>query len=295
MQPKAIRNVPSLHIHGVKDAWVTSDRTLKLAGMFDNAAVISHSGGHFTPNTWPVTDMKQFLLEQQTSVLQKDGAATNIHAYVGPSLNTFEEKLQATIAWHQKQLSTLSAAERKAKRLPVLPIGLSVLTEAPNLDDLLLLVWCKRTTFHNAEPKSDDHGNSIPVPFFRHWILLYLKKPDELLSTPIHQIPKYGSWGDIKTMFINAHEMKREYPMQEALLDRLQAVCVQLMVDQLKQDHQAILKQPDEASNETEEQLSIQKQEWISNCAQEAPRLTNNSLNIASSKAMESSSTPIHH
>ena len=251
--------------------------------MFDDPVVVSHSGGHFTPNTWPVTDMKQFLLEQQARVLRKCSVATSIDGHASSLLNTFDEKLQATIAWHQRQLATLSATERKTKRLAVVPIGLSVLANAHELDDEMLLVWCKRTTFHNAEPKTDEHGQSIPLPFFHDWILLYLTKPDELLSTPIHQIPKYGSWGDIKTMYIYAQEMKRTYPMHEALLDRLQAVCVQLMADQLKQDHRAILKQPDELSSEAEEQSSIQQQEWISNCAQEAPRFSNNSQNVAAS------------
>ncbi|CAF3682167.1 unnamed protein product [Rotaria sp. Silwood1] len=81
MQPNAIKNISSLHIYGVNDVLITSDRTLKLAAAFENPIIVSHPGGHFTPNTWPTNNIKQFLLDQQQQLLhQSDGISSFVMA-----------------------------------------------------------------------------------------------------------------------------------------------------------------------------------------------------------------------
>ncbi|CAF1395437.1 unnamed protein product, partial [Adineta steineri] len=165
MQPNSIKNVSSLHIYGVNDVLINNDRTLKLAAAFENPLIVSHPGGHFTPNTWPNKTIKQFLLEQQTYLSNKKDVTNHddiTHQF--QSLNTFEEKLEATVLFHQKQLSNLPATERKQKKISAIPIGLSKSIDQLNieniidnidnylLDDIVLLIWCPRTTFQNVEP-----------------------------------------------------------------------------------------------------------------------------------------------
>jgi hypothetical protein len=267
MQPNSIKNISSLHIYGINDVLINNDRTLKLAAAFENPIIVSHAGGHFTPNTWPNGSIRQFLIEQQ-----ERSATTHTDIPQFQSLKIFEEKLEATISYHQKR-----------KTIPVIPIGLSKQIEDYNienidnylLDDVMLLIWCKRTTFHNSELTSS---------FFRHWILLYLKKPDEILSMYLNFIPKYGSWGDLKSLYLSANEIEIEIPSEKLLLDKLKSACVKMFGDQLKHDHRIILNQPDESANEQEEQMTIKDQEWISNCAKEAPRISNNRNNPGTSK-----------
>ena len=273
MQPKAIKNVTSLHIYGVNDVLINSDRTLKLAEAFENSRVVSHPGGHFTPNSWPSGTIRQFLLEQQQQQ-QQHSASIEIDRSQFQSLNTFEEKLEATISYHQKR-----------KIFPIIPVGLSKsIDDQPiahlidnideNLfDDVMLLIWCERTTFHNPEPKD------TPSLFFQHWISLYLKKPETLLPTHLNFIPKYGGWGDIKTLYSTMSEGENEKP----LLTQLKSACVKMFAEQLQHDQRIILNQPDESANEQEEQMHIKNEEWISHCAKEAPRLYNNRNNLNSS------------
>ena len=278
MQPNAIKNIASLHIYGVKDVLINNDRTLKLAEAFENPKVVSHPGGHFTPNSWPSSAIRQFLLEQQ----QRHSVNIEIDQSQFQSLNTFEEKLEATISYHQKR-----------KMIPIVPIGLSKPIEDQPIadlidnidnyafDDVMLLIWCERTTFHNPEPKD------TPSLFFQHWISIYLKKPEIMLSSYLNIIPKYGGWGDIKTLYCTAAQKENEGP----LLEQLKSTCVKMFAEQLKHDHRIVSNQPDESANEQEEQLKMKNEEWISHCAKEAPRLYNNRHNLNTSKHFFSSLT----
>ncbi|CAF0858266.1 unnamed protein product [Rotaria sp. Silwood1] len=286
MQPNAIKNVSTLHIYGVNDILVNNDRTLKLAAAFENPIILSHPGGHFTPNTWPNAKIKQFLMEQQECLSHKQSTITSTDMNQLESLITFEEKLKATISYHQKRISTLPVTKRKHEKLPVIPIGLSKKMDQENIeimienidsyliDDVMLLIWCERTTFHNSEPK-DENEKNVTSLFFRHWILLYLKKPDEVLSLYLNAISKYGGWGDLKTLYVTADQMASEFLTERSLLDNLKATCVKIFGDQLQHDSRVVLNQPDESANDNEQEQSIQNQEWISNCAKEAPRLSN--------------------
>ncbi|CAM4980906.1 unnamed protein product [Rotaria socialis] len=290
MQPNSIKNQPSIHIYGVNDALVDNDRTIELAAIFENPLVLSHPGGHFTPNAWPNTRIKQFLIAQQERLTHKQGATINNDINQFEALITFEEKLKATIFNHQKRISNLPTTERKNNKLPIIPIGLSKPIDQQNieiiiehiddylLDDVILLVWCERTTFYNSEPKEDNDKCATSL-FFRHWILVYLKKPDELLSSHFHAILKYGGWGDLKTLYITTDQMLSEFAQEKTLLDNLKATCVKVFGDQLKHDYRVVLNQPDESENDREQENSIQNQEWIGNCAKEAPRISNTPTN----------------
>ncbi|CAF4489824.1 unnamed protein product, partial [Rotaria socialis] len=267
-----------------------NDRTIELAAIFENPLVLSHPGGHFTPNAWPNTRIKQFLIAQQERLTHKQGATINNDINQFEALITFEEKLKATIFNHQKRISNLPTTERKNNKLPIIPIGLSKPIDQQNieiiiehiddylLDDVILLVWCERTTFYNSEPKEDNDKCATSL-FFRHWILVYLKKPDELLSSHFHAILKYGGWGDLKTLYITTDQMLSEFAQEKTLLDNLKATCVKVFGDQLKHDYRVVLNQPDESENDREQENSIQNQEWIGNCAKEAPRISNTPTN----------------
>ena len=244
MQPNAIKNISSLHIYGVQDVLINNDRTLKLAEAFENPLIVAHQGGHFTPNSWPNEEIKQFLIKQQNRHITPSNDPIQFQ-----SLNTFEEKLEAIIVSHQKR-----------KQLPVISTD-------DTLDNAMLRIWCERTTFHRSEPK--DTASS----FFKQWILLYLQKPEEVLLSYLNHIPKYGSWGDVKTLYSVANQM------ETPLLEKLKEACVKMFADQLKHDQRIVLNQPDESANEQEEQLTIKSQEWISNCAKEAPRITHSREN----------------
>ncbi|CAF1148717.1 unnamed protein product [Didymodactylos carnosus] len=287
MKPNYIQNFPSLHIYGTKDELVDNERTLRLASVFKDAIIVSHSGGHFTPNKWPSLDIKSFLIEQQKSL---NANKQMIKASIDQQqlFATFHEKIEATIFNHQKQSSQISARNRmKSKEsnlTHISPVGLSKQIDETTIDklikeiddylfdDILLLIWCKRTTFHNPEPKDDD------LTFFRYWILLYLKKPDQML-TYLDTIPKYGSWADLKTLSVCANQMKTDTEKQ--LLENLQQACVKMFGEQLKRDYRLVLRQPDDYLNDKEEIQDIKPQEWLTNCAKEAPRIGNNRYNYS--------------
>lgn len=173
---------------------------------------------------------------------------------------------------------TLSAIQRKQQKISVIPVGLSSPIDEQNIqtiiknldnylfDDVMLLVWCKRRTFYSREAKNDDEKNMIPS-FFRHWIQLYLKKPDEVRALHLSTIPKYGSWGDLNTIYICASQMASVFSNELALFANLKEACVKMIGNQLKHDYEIVSKQPEEM---------FKSQEWISNCANEAPRISNN-------------------
>jgi hypothetical protein len=211
------------------------------------------------------------------------------------SLATFGEKLEATILSHQRRKSTLPSIQRKRKKICIIPVGLSSPLDEQNIetiignldnylfDDVMLLVWCERTTFHNCEPTNNDDRSVAPL-FFRHWIQLYLKKPDQVFSTHLSTIPKYGSWGDLATIYTCASQMKSALPTDVALLENLKKACVKMVGDQLEHDHQVVLKQLQEDSNVEEKQMAIKSQDYISNCANEAPQISNNCKKSTTSK-----------
>ncbi|CAF0847513.1 unnamed protein product [Adineta steineri] len=211
---------------------------------------------------------------------------------------TFEEKIHATILSQQKRTLNLPAVQRKRKKISIVPVGLSSTISDQNIeniiknldnylfDDVMLLVWCKRTTFYNSEFKNDDQSNKTS-PFFRQWILLYLKKPDQVLSTHLNTIPKYGGWGDLKTLYSCADHMKSRFSTEFKLLENLQGACVKMIGDQLKHDYQIISdNQSDENSNTEEVSTTIKNLESISNCAKDAPRISNNNKTLSTSKIM---------
>ncbi len=190
---------------------------------------------------------------------------------------TFEEKLEATILSHQKRKSNLPSIQRKRKKAGIIPVGLSIPLDEQNIetiignldnylfDDVMLLVWCERTTFHQCEPMKNDDK---PL-FFQHWMQLYLKKPEQVLSTYLNTIPKYGSWGDLTTLYTCAGQMKSPFPTEVALLEDLKTACVKMIGDQLEYDHRVVLKQ---------------LADDLSNCANEAPRISNNNRKSSTSK-----------
>ncbi|CAF3833172.1 unnamed protein product [Rotaria sordida] len=110
MQPNAIKNISSLHIYGINDVLITNDRTLKLAAAFENPTIVAHPGGHFTPNSWPISNIKQFLLDQQQQLSYQSDEIPNVGENPPQSLMTFEEKLEATIISHQKRIVILPSA-----------------------------------------------------------------------------------------------------------------------------------------------------------------------------------------
>jgi uncharacterized protein (DUF924 family)/Ran GTPase-activating protein (RanGAP) involved in mRNA processing and transport/predicted esterase len=55
-------DLPSLHVFGEADTHVAPDRTRALAGCFRDAEIRAHAGGHFTPQHWPLEDIRRFLL-----------------------------------------------------------------------------------------------------------------------------------------------------------------------------------------------------------------------------------------
>ncbi|CAF3762377.1 unnamed protein product [Rotaria sordida] len=110
MQPNAIKNISSLHIYGINDVLITNDRTLKLAAAFENPTIVAHPGGHFTPNSWPISNIKQFLLDQQQQLSYQSDEIPNVGENPPQSLMTFEEKLEATIISHQKRIVILPYA-----------------------------------------------------------------------------------------------------------------------------------------------------------------------------------------
>ncbi len=88
---------------------------------------------------------------------------------------TFEEKLEASISSHQKRKSTLPSIQRKRKKIGIISVALSTPLDEQNIetiignldnylfDDVMLLVWCERTTFHQCEPMKNNGRRVIFV------------------------------------------------------------------------------------------------------------------------------------
>ncbi|CAF1244565.1 unnamed protein product [Rotaria sordida] len=150
----------------------------------------------------------------------------------------------------------------------------------------MLLVWCERTTFHNSEP-INDNDKSVASTFFQHWMQIYLKKPDEILPSHLSTIPKYGGWGDLKIIYVCACQIAHLFPNELPLLENLKSACVRMVGDQLKYDHRVLLKQSNEPLNTENQETITKSQDWISNCANEAPRISNNSKKFTTVMAKE--------
>ncbi|CAF1082908.1 unnamed protein product [Adineta ricciae] len=280
MKSKSIQNVCSLHIYGTKDGSINNDRTLRLAAAFVDAKVITHQGSRFTPKTWPYAMIREFLLEQQENLSERD------NTYQSHTSKSFDGKIEATILYHQRRTCTLSS-RRKEEQAFATPIGLlhpvskeSIQhliedIESNHFDDGMLLVWCERMKFHQSE--SVDNTNMM-TPFFHHWIQLYLKKPDEVLSKHLSTIPRYGDWGDMKTLYAYAERLKDTHPTGTTLLENLKQACVQMIGNQLYHDYEIALKQTND---------NIKNEILISQCIYEAPFISNNPNELTTIMAKE--------
>lgn len=179
--------------------------------------------------------------------------------------------------------------QRRRKKPSIIPVGLSNPLDKQNIatiignldhylfDDVMLLVWCERTAFYKSEPTSNS-DQSVTRVFFRHWIQLYLKQPNQVLSVHLSTIPKYGGWGDLWTIYTCAHQMESTIAIEMTLLKELKQACVKMLGDQLESDYRVMLKQLDE------EKMGIKSQDRVSNCATEAPRISNNHKKSTTSK-----------
>ncbi|UJR16943.1 hypothetical protein I4U23_003841 [Adineta vaga] len=153
------------------------------------------------------------------------------------------------------------------------------------LDDVMSLIWSKRTKFHRSET-NDDH-NKMNILFFYHWIQVYLRTPDEVLSMHLSKIPKYGDWSDLKSIYIYADRMKDTFPSEIILLEKLKLACVKMIGDQLKHDYEIVLKQLKKDSDGKIESRKTENQNWISLCVYETPQISNNPKEITTIMAKE--------
>ena len=64
-------------------------RTYALAALFTDAEVLEHAGGHFTPATWPVRRMVEFILKQGVGAAGEDGDVGEVSG--------FEEKMDLSL------------------------------------------------------------------------------------------------------------------------------------------------------------------------------------------------------
>lgn len=72
-QQNKIKGIKTQHIYGVQDHHLGTpeemkERTLKLAATYEDAEIVEHGGGHFTPQWWPWDKIAKFLLAQSLPV-----------------------------------------------------------------------------------------------------------------------------------------------------------------------------------------------------------------------------------
>eukprot|EP01117_Protostelium_nocturnum_P010803 TRINITY_DN3895_c0_g1_i1.p1 TRINITY_DN3895_c0_g1~~TRINITY_DN3895_c0_g1_i1.p1 ORF type:complete len:106 (+),score=36.58 TRINITY_DN3895_c0_g1_i1:523-840(+) len=68
MQKDVIKGIDSFHVIGLSDTIITPDRTRDLAEVFESHEIWTHSGGHIPDQSWPVEEVRRFLLKQKESL-----------------------------------------------------------------------------------------------------------------------------------------------------------------------------------------------------------------------------------
>src|SRR5271169_3685139 len=94
---KKIAGVKTQNIYGLQDEHLGTreqmkERTLKLAALYNDAEIVEHGGGHFTPQWWPWDKIVKFILDQSLPV--EDFSDDD---FKDEESNTVEERLEKLI------------------------------------------------------------------------------------------------------------------------------------------------------------------------------------------------------
>lgn len=216
-QPNAF-SMPSLHILGAKDILVDPPRTRQLAGCFAGGVVLEHPAGHFAPNSWPISNIYDFVVAQANATALPAILPGDV-ALPGKVLEGFVAKMDATVSSLKKNsdgtpvgmgpvVCAMVSQDMHRKMVPAsaehtVPHVKAVIAQAMDLtrlypqsmdslvEDLVVMVWCA------AKEKCED------VVF--HTILQLYPLAPSVVSNIIHHIPSYGNWKDLCTLAHLAH------------------------------------------------------------------------------------------
>ena len=248
--------VPSLHIIGERDALVEPSRSEAMAARFENATIITHAGGHFSPAQWPTDEIAAFvgrMPPRSRDALARAAVPTGAVS----AAQTMPEKIG------QLQIATLSdeqlcllcdgaaAAVLRDERWALLRSGAgseaenalaarqllaSVLTEAQTprhlCEDLFVLGWALRGKPSGEEQPGApyDRAVAVPRPFFTWLLELAKAEPAALALFPM--VPALGGhWRDLVRLGV--------YAEQVACLP-VRAMVVATFVKQLRADIAAV-------------------------------------------------------
>ncbi|KZV93019.1 DUF924-domain-containing protein [Exidia glandulosa HHB12029] len=268
-QSKPIEHVASLNIYGVRDEHLGTpaqmrEKTYNLAALFANdAKILEHAGGHFTPNYWPFEEILQFILAQGTAILPLEDISET---------SPLETKLEASFATAQRYTGAayvplgLSSATRKALKdagLDVLlngerkPLDLKVndferlLKAVPSeercMDDLLVVAHAFRS---RSGHEHNHEGNWL---FAACWVALFDLDPTFMLAH-LPLVPKFCDWVDLSAIaVINYERHPWTIPARgvtTAQDNALHVAIVDLFANALAKDREILLEQGDAEGGE---------------------------------------------
>ncbi|EJD39587.1 DUF924-domain-containing protein [Auricularia subglabra TFB-10046 SS5] len=261
-QSTKIDGIASLNLYGVRDEHLGTPEQMKaktyaLAALFNDAKIVEHAGGHFTPSYWPFEEIERFILAQGTSIapLTDPGELEGVAA-----------KMEASLL-----------AESRYPGAPFVPLGLSpavrqaildaglphlldgertsplkaedfvrLLQTAPrHLDDLLVVAHAFR-----SKRASEHEGDTV---FAACWLALYELDPTYMLRQ-LPLVPKFCEWVDLQAVAVANHERHPWTLPQRGVtpgaVNALHAAVVTLFADQLARDRDILLEQDAEGGED---------------------------------------------
>lgn len=245
-------------------------RTYALAAQFKDPDIVVHPGGHFTPASWPVKRMADFILEQAVPVKEAiavEGEVVGFEEKMDHSLDAAIRNPGGTfipigMGPSVEKLFQTSTFDRSLDwfRCLLNNFGPKTAQDEGTMDDLLLLAYTIR---HAASPSKSAKG---PDVFLHAWLALYGLNPHYMLKK-VETIPTYGAWKDLTNLAVlnSASARPGQTELHKAIVD--------IFADRLANDHRILVASLNKS--EEEEEVSTADLMDITDAARGAPNKGN--------------------
>ena len=270
-----IPGVKTLNIYGLQDEHLGTpeqmkERTLKLAALYDDAVIVEHGGGHFTPQWWPWDTIVKFILDQSLPVedfsdddfkdeesktleerLEKLVRHWEIHGENGRSLPTFHSPLLREKFGTSAGLSSadtigsITGGKEENHRKVLFDEFAQIFrgadcAEEQILDDMFILTFF----YHPKYAKGLKEGDC-----FREMLTLIGITAPEYLIQQFPRIVKFGHWRDLNNL-VSDNWTFISNPVHGANAKRIHSAILDYMGRQLQRDAAIIADQSNPLSGE---------------------------------------------
>ncbi|PRP89727.1 leucine-rich repeat, ribonuclease inhibitor subtype [Planoprotostelium fungivorum] len=246
-QEELIRGLDTLNIYGRHDQHLGTpeemkQKTVSLSQLFENPTVLEHTGGHFTPNYWPLDEISKFILSHAVPEVDDDvelsgfeakASASNVSSHQGFHPRGLTKEMKEHIQSNPQMTKDHTELIRYVESLPR-PVPASI------LDDVLLLSFCFRDARKTHVTKGNQYHNQSQVAV---WMALRGVDGEYLMSKlPSVVTLSPESWRELQYVAIEEARSlgySRANPVRDfSTKSTLYREIIQMYCQQLKMDRE---------------------------------------------------------